>query len=380
MLRAVVSFIVVVVFAALFGGAYWVFVAQAKPAGGGFGMPPGFATPVEVAEVSVEPSKRTVFAVGTLESSQSVIVRSEVAGRVASLNLPEGQPVKAGQVLVTLDASMEKAQLQQSRAAIELARANFKRADELMKRGTGTARTLDEARAQLKADEATVALMEAQLKKLTIVAPFDGVLGLKHVSEGDYLGPGADIINLEMIDPLRVEFRVPEIFLAAVAVGNKVALGIDAFPGREFLGEVYAIDPLVDKAGRAIVMRARIPNPTRELKPGLFARVTLELTANPSALFVPEEALVPIGETRFVFKVIDKEIDGKATKVVAFVPVKTGMRGKGRVEIVEGLVPKDIVVTAGVLKIYEGAAVMPLPPAPPPPTKAAPKPAEPAKG
>ncbi len=384
MSRAVVSFIVIIVFAALFGGAYWSFVAQAKPPGGGHGMPPGFATPVEVAEVTVQPAKKTVFAVGTLESSQSVIVRAEVSGRVAELNLPEGQVVKLGHVLVRLDASMERAQLQQARAALDLARANFKRADELMKRGSGTVRTLDEAVSQLKVEEATVALMAAQLEKLTVVAPFDGVLGLKHVSVGDYLGPGAEIINLEMIDPLRVEFRVPELFLPAVAVGNKVSLAIDAFPGREFTGEVYAIDPLIDKAGRAIVMRARIANPKGELKPGLFARVTLELTSNPSAIFVPEESLVPIGDTRFVFKVVDKEVDGKTSKVVAFVPVKTGTRGHGQVEISVGLAPKDVVVTAGVLKIYEGAAVMPLPPpgaaTPPPPAEAAPKPAEPAKG
>lgn len=371
MSRAVVSFIVVMVFATLFGGAYWVFVAEAKPHGGGHGMPAGFATPVEVAEVSVEPSKKTVFAVGTLQSSQSVIVRAEVSGRVSELNLPEGQTVKVGHVLVQLDASMERAQLQQAKAALELARANFKRADELMKRGSGTARTLDEAVSQLKVDEATVALMAAQLEKLTVTAPFDGVLGLKHVSVGDYLGPGAEIINLEMIDPLRVEFRVPELFLPAVAVGNKVALAIDAFPGREFDGEVYAIDPLVDKAGRAIVMRARVPNPSGELKPGLFARVTLELTVKQGALFVPEEAIVPIGETRFIYKVVEKTVEGKVSRVVAFVPVKTGSRGKGRVEIVEGLAAKDVVVTAGTLKIYEGAAVMPVPPAPSPPAEAA---------
>lgn len=371
MSRAVVSFIVVMVFATLFGGAYWVFVAEATPPGGGHGMPAGFATPVEVAEVSVEPSKKTVFAVGTLQSSQSVIVRAEVSGRVSELNLPEGQTVKVGHVLVQLDASMERAQLQQAKAALELARANFKRADELMKRGSGTARTLDEAVSQLKVDEATVALMAAQLEKLTVTAPFDGVLGLKHVSVGDYLGPGAEIINLEMIDPLHVEFRVPELFLPAVAVGNKVALAIDAFPGREFDGEVYAIDPLVDKAGRAIVMRARVPNPSGELKPGLFARVTLELTVKQGALFVPEEAIVPIGETRFIYKVVEKTVEGKVSRVVAFVPVKTGSRGKGRVEIVEGLAAKDVVVTAGTLKIYEGAAVMPVPPAPSPPAEAA---------
>lgn len=356
MLRAVVSFIVVVVFVALFGGAYWVFVADATTNGEGAAPPGGWATPVEVAEVTVKDSERSVFAVGTLVASKSVIVRSEVAGRVAKLSLPEGQPVKAGQVLVQLDPSVELAELQVARSRLELWRANYERASELYKRGTGTQRALDEASAELKSVQAAVALREAQIEKLTILAPFDGVLGLKRIDEGDYLAPGAEIINIEQIDPLLVEFRVPEIFLPAVSIGRKVSLAIDAYPDRTFDGEVYAINPLIDTAGRSIVMRARVPNPDNALRPGLFARVTLTLTVNENAIFVPEEAIVPIGQDRFLFRVVD----GKA----AFTPVKTGLRGGGMVEIVEGLSPTDVVITAGTLKIYDGAAVQPVPPAP----------------
>ncbi|MGD9537274.1 MAG: efflux RND transporter periplasmic adaptor subunit [Alphaproteobacteria bacterium] len=356
MLRAIVSFVVVVVFVALFGGAYWAFVADATTDGAGDMAAGGWATPVEVAEVTVKDSERSVFAVGTLVAGKSVIVRSEVGGRVAKLDLPEGQPVKAGHVLVQLDPSVEEAELQVARARLELAQANHTRANELLKRGTGTQRALDEARAELKAVQAAAALREAEIEKLTIHAPFDGVLGIKRIDEGDYLAPGAEIINIEQIDPLLVEFRVPEIFLPAVSVGKKVLLSIDAYPDRTFEGEVYAIDPLIDTAGRSIVMRARVPNAEGALRPGLFARVSLTLTVNQNAIFVPEEAIVPIGENRFLFRVVD----GKA----AFTPVKTGLRGGGMVEIVEGLAPSDVVITAGVLKIYDGAAVQPVPPAP----------------
>jgi membrane fusion protein (multidrug efflux system) len=169
---------------------------------------------------------------------------------------------------------------------------------------------------------------------------------------------------------------VPEIFLPAVSIGKKVSLAIDAYPDRSFDGEVYAINPLIDTAGRSIVMRARVPNPDDALRPGLFARVTLTLTVNENAIFVPEEAIVPIGQDRFLFRVAD----GKA----AFTPVKTGLRGGGMVEIVEGLSPADVVITAGTLKIYDGAAVQPVPPAPavepeaPATAVAAPEAAEPA--
>jgi membrane fusion protein (multidrug efflux system) len=356
-LRATVSILVVAFFGALFAGAYWIFVAQATTGpGGGFGGGGGWAVPVEAAEASKETSRKTVLAVGTLVSSEWVTVRAEVAGRVASFNLTEGKPVKEATVLVQLDPSVELAALRQARASIDLARANNVRASELMKRGSGTQRAVDEARAALKEAEASVALMEAQLERLTIVAPFAGVLGLKKVNLGDYLAPGAEIVSLYKIDLLQVEFRVPEIFLPLVRPGNRVALSVDAYPGREFVGEVYAIDPQIDIAGRAIVMRARVPNPSGELKPGLFARVSLDLIVNEGALFVPEEAIVPIGDRRFLFRVVD----GKA----AFTPVKTGQRRDGKVEIVEGIKPGDLVVTAGVLKIYDGAAVQPVPPVP----------------
>lgn len=369
-MRTVVSLIVVVVVAAVLGGAWWLFLTPpAQTAGPGRGGPPGgFAMPVEAAQVKVATSRREITAIGTLRSNESVMVRPEVVGRIAEIGFTEGQKVKKGQALISLDSSVVQAELAQARASLALSKANFERADELMKRGAGTARALDEARWKLRNDEAAVNLVQSRLEKYVLMAPFDGVVGLRKVSVGDYVGPGADIVNLEMIDPLKVDFRVPELFLASVRAGQNVAVNIDAFPGRSFSGQVYAIDPLIDTAGRSIVIRARIANPEDVLRPGLFARVTLMLDVRENAVFVPEQSLIPIGNDHFVFKLLDPPAGApvpQGAKMAKTVPVKLGERRNGEVEIVQGLDPNDIVVTGGVLKIRDGMPVQAMPATPP---------------
>ncbi len=179
---------------------------------------------------------------------------------------------------------------------------------------------------------------------------------------GAFVIIGTDIVNLEQIDPLKVDFRVPELFLAAVRTGQRIDLAIGAFPDEAFQGEVIAIDPLIDAAGRSIVIRARLPNPNDKLRPGMFGRVTLALATREDAVWVPEQSLVPQGEKHFIFKVVDA--DGK--KVARLVEVKLGQRRTGEAEVMEGLAKGDMVVTAGLLKIRDGAPIQVVPPAPPP--------------
>ncbi|MGE5146473.1 MAG: efflux RND transporter periplasmic adaptor subunit, partial [Candidatus Eiseniibacteriota bacterium] len=313
------------------------------------GKPGGFAMAVEAKPVRVATATQDVAAIGTLRSFESVVIRPEVAGRIAVLDVPEGQPVNKGQVLVKLDGSVQQAELDQALAALALARANFQRADSLQKRGVGTPQAVDQARATLLTDEAAVELARAKLDKMEIRAPFAGVAGLRKVSIGDYLAPGTDIVNLEVIDRLKVDFRVPELLLASVRPGQNLTILVDAFAGRSFAGVVYAVDPLVDAAGRSILLRATIDNPDGMLRPGLFARVALVVESRPNAIFVPEAALVPVGANHFVFRIVD----GKA----AMTKIRIGPRTAGEVEVVEGLSPKDVVVTAGVLKIRDGMPV-----------------------
>ncbi len=307
---------------------------------------------VEVAPVEQLAMPRGVSAVGSLRSENSVMLRPEITGRIAEINFNEGGKVKKGQVLVRLDDSVAKAQLQQAQANLNLATSQYRRAVELGKQGFISKQARDEAGSQLKVQQAAQALAKAHLDKTAILAPFDGLIGLRNVSVGDYVSPGIDLVPIESIDPLKVDFRIPEQFLGEVHEGIKLALSFDALPGQSREGEVGAISPLVDVGGRSILLRANVPNADGALRPGMFARVRLQFTDD-MALVVPETALVPSGEEQYVFRIVD----GHAQRVV----VQVGQRRNGRVEIVTGLRPGDQVITAGLQKVRDGDLVQILP-------------------
>jgi len=335
---------------ALAGGAYW--LLRPPPAGG---PPQGdFAVPVEAATLATQPIERIIPTVGSLRSNESVMIAPEVAGRLATVSAEEGQRVAAGTEIAVLDQDIPRAELAQIDASLALSRANYDRAVELLERSAGTVRARDEALAKLRADQAALALAKARLDKTRIMAPFDGVLGLRRASVGQYLAPGEAIFNLEAIDPLKVDFRLPETAFAAVRVGQTVTIHLDAFPGETFTGDLYAIDPMIDEAGRSIAARARVANGDSRLRPGLFARVDLVYETKADALLLPEQALVPMGAETMVFRIID----GKATAT----PVKLGERFGAMVEVLSGLAAGDQVVTAGQIKLRDGAPVAVLPP------------------
>jgi len=324
--------------------------ASAGPADGGGG--PMGGVPVETARANAVRLAETVRAVGTFRSDESVIVRPEIAGRVIETPFAEGQVVEQGALLFRLDDSIAKAELVEAEAAYVLARQNNLRARELLEKGAGTARARDEALARMEMDRARVELARARLAKTRIQAPFAGIVGLRQVSVGDYVAAGQDLVNLESIDAVKLDFRIPERHLAALAVGQTVAAEVDAFSGRSFDGRVYAIDPQIDPAGHSIAVRARLPNPERRLRPGLFARVTLTVSESGESISIPEQAILLRGEKFFVYKVID----GKA----ALTSVEIGRRVAGRVQIVRGLAPGEEVVTAGQMKLQDGAPVRPV--------------------
>lgn len=350
---------------ALGGAGYWYFIDQSGTVGqlltlvkgggkDGAAAPaappaPARPMPVEAVAVKVGAVTRTVTAVGSLMSSESVVIRPEVSGRITAIAFTEGQPVKKGAVLIRLDDAVARATLAQAQASLVFSRADLNRASELFRQNSGTAKAREQALAKLQADEAAVQLAQAQLDKLTLAAPFDGVLGLRAVSVGDVVQPAAALVNLEAIDQLKLDFRVPEAYLPAVRAGQTLDVTVDAFPGRSFQGTVYAINPLLDVNGRAVVIRARVPNAGLELRPGLFARVALALTENPSAVLVPEQALFAQGTQQLLYRVVE----GKA----ALTKVKIGVRRNGEVEVTEGVGPGDTVVTGGQIKIRDGAPV-----------------------
>lgn len=353
MKNALSTAVVALLIAAAVGAAHWYLNLRPQPAaapagGGGAGQ----GIPVEATRVRSEPVSDEVSAVGTLRSNESVIVRPEIAGRIAAIGFEEGERIEAAQTLVRLDDSTHQAELADAEAALRLAQSNFRRLDELFDKGSTTARERDEALARLESARATVQLAQARLHKTEVQAPFAGILGLRRVSPGDYVTPGQDLVNLEDIDPIKVDFRIPERFLTSLSTGQHIRVRVDAFADREFEGEVYAIDPQVDPAGRSIAIRARIANADLVLRPGLFARVRLVVDYRPEAMVVPEQAIVPRGDKRFVFRVVE----GKAS----LTEVRIGQRRAGKVEVVEGLSKDDTVITAGQLKIRDGAPVMVL--------------------
>jgi membrane fusion protein (multidrug efflux system) len=304
---------------------------------------------VEAAPVKIGSVQRQIGAVGSLRSDESVILRPEIAGRVSEILFDEGQKVTRGMPLVRLDSAIARAQLDQQKASLILSKVNYERAQELMQKGAGSQRSHDEALAKLRADEASLALAQATLDKSTLVAPFDGILGLRKISIGDYVNPGQDLVNIESINTLKVDFRVSEVHAIHLKAGQTIRVTLDAIPGASYEGKVYAIDPAHDPNGRAVILRARMPNKDGQLRSGMFARVDLLIEALDKRILVPETALVPMGQDLFVFRLLENK--ARLTKV------KIGQRRAGVVEVVEGLEPEAIVVVEGALKLRDDALV-----------------------
>ncbi|HKL27146.1 MAG TPA: efflux RND transporter periplasmic adaptor subunit [Desulfuromonadales bacterium] len=325
---------------------------QDKPAADPGGEPPR-GLPVEAVQVGTEAVERTLTAVGSLQSDESIVISTEIAGLVETIPFSEGEQVKAGQILLRLEDSVLQAELDRARASLQLSRANFQRAKVLLADDAISEREKDEAYAKWQLDQANVRLAEANLAKTVIRAPFTGRLGLRNVSPGAYLRPGEPIVNLDAIDPIKVDFSIPEGFARQVQVGQTVQVTVDAVPGVSFPGQVMAIAPQLETAGRSLLVRARLENDEKILSPGMFARIALVLEQRSAALMVPEEALIAQGEQQLVYKVVDG-------KVVA-APVSLGIREKGRVEIREGLDAGDTVITAGHIKVRPGMPVTVLP-------------------
>ncbi|MFO1435879.1 MAG: efflux RND transporter periplasmic adaptor subunit [Gammaproteobacteria bacterium] len=304
---------------------------------------------VEVAAVKSEAAADTLRVTGNLVASESVTLRPEVAGRIASISFEEGQPVQAGQVLVTLDAAEFEAQVASSAAATRLWELKFERARDLLARNVMSQQEYDETQASLKEARARLELDKVRAGKTVIKAPIAGVLGLRKVSSGDYVQIGDPLVSLAAIDPLKLDFSVPERYASTVTAGQAISITVPAFPGLEFQGKVYAVDPQLDEAGRSLRARGRIANIDGKLRPGMFAQVAVVVARRENALWIPEEAIVPRGGEQYVFRVDDNK--ALLTRVVI------GERRLGVVEISAGLHAGDTVVTAGSNNLHDQAAV-----------------------
>ncbi|MGL4395245.1 MAG: efflux RND transporter periplasmic adaptor subunit [Hyphomicrobium sp.] len=305
--------------------------------------------PVEVSPVRQTDTASEIRAVGSLLSDEAVVLAPELSGRISEILFKEGQPVKAGDVLAKLDDALAKAEVADAQARLTFASANNDRARALSRTGNVTGRARDESVANFETAQAALELAQTRLSKLVLRAPFDGVAGVRNVSAGAFVNAGTAIVNIEKIDTLKVEFKVPEIHLKDVKVGNAIEVNVDAVPGQTFAGEIYAINPLLDVNGRALQVRAKLVNKDMVLRPGLFARVAIKGETRRGVIVVPEAAIVPRGGDTYVFRVAD----GKAQET----RVKIGERANAEVEIVEGLDAVAVVVTAGQQRLRNGDAV-----------------------
>lgn len=304
---------------------------------------------VEAASARQARTSSDIRAVGSLQSDETVQIASEIAGRIAEIPFKEGQPVKAGDVIVKLDDALVKAEVTDTNARLKLAQQNDERTRTLVQRGAATVKTRDEAVSSLDIATAAAELARTRLDKHTLRAPFAGIAGVRRVSVGAYVAVGSPIVNIEKLDTLKVDFKVPELFLTGIKVGQPIEVAIDAVPGRVFMGEIYAINPMIDVNGRALEVRARLDNPDMILRPGLFARITIKSLAEREVTLVPESAVVPRGGDAFVFRVEN----GQAVES----RVKLGERKDAEVEILEGLAPTATVITAGQQKVRNGSNV-----------------------
>ena len=320
--------------------------------------------PVEVVEVSRQDMAETLSVVGTLAPNESAGLRAEVAGLVKAISFDEGQKVKQGDVLMKIDDSELRTQLSQAEARFRLGELNLARSQNLVETKTIPQSEFDRASTEFASSQAELALLKVRLEKTELKAPFDGVIGSRSISVGDYLNASTIVTTIDDLSRLKIEFQVPERFLAKVQTGTKFTVAARSKEGRpqSTAGEVYFVSAIIERATRSTQVKGLMVNPPPGLKPGMFANVDLILDVRKDVLTVPEGAILTTPTATRVIAVRAKGGDNTAE----FVDVNLGLRSKGVVEIapVKGtLEPGDKVVSSGVgsLNIFPGVSLEPRP-------------------
>lgn len=322
---------------------------------GAFQPPPEAVTSI-VAKREVWPS--TMSVIGTMEAVHGVTVSADLPGTVARINFESGQAVRAGDILVELDTKQERAQLAALEAQRDLAHIQYGRMQQLVNEGVISRVEYDQATAQQKATDANVAEIHATIERKTIRAPFSGVLGIRKVNLGQYLAAGDPVVPLQSLNPIYVDVGLPQQTLHQVGVGRSLRVTSDDLPGQLFNGRVTAIDSVVDEATRNILVQATLPNPQGKLRPGMFVQVAVALGESRPVITLPASAIsyAPYGDSVFVITGL-KDQKGQTYRGVRQQFVKLeGSRGD-QVAVVSGVNPGDEVVTSGVFKLRNGAAV-----------------------
>ena len=337
--------LLVLVLGALFGGRFWQIGQQIEQM-----SQQGPPTAVDVVASTLREWPQSLEAIGSLRAVNGVQVANEIAGVVESVEFESGQRVEAGDVLIRLDAETDEAALETREAEARLALQQFERFRNLIEQDAVSQSEFDEARANYEAAEARVHEQQALLDKKTIRAPFSGVLGLRQVDLGQYIGVGTPIVGINMLDPIQVDFTLSERDFPRIAVGNRVEVEVAAYPGERFVGEVMALDSSVVPESRTFRVRARLDNPDLKLRPGMFANVHAYRDRIDEVVAVPRTAISYNTYGDFVFVVVE---DG-GDLTVQRRTVTTGRVRDGEVEIVDGLNAGTRIVETGLLRLRNG--------------------------
>jgi membrane fusion protein, multidrug efflux system len=326
-----------------------------RPASAG----PRQAPPVQVVALAAarQPVSETLSRVGTLAANEMVEIRAEMDGTIQEINFAEGQPVEKGRLLIRLDDSKLQAALAESEAAFRLSEANYNRGKQLLEQQLISPQEYDQLTSTFALNQATLDLRRRQLQDTQVHAPFAGVVSARNVSPGQVITKNTIITWLIDLDPLKVELHVPERFLGVVRPGQTLEFPIAAYPGRRFRGDVFFVSPYVDPETRAALIKAEIPNPSHELKPGMLATLELTLQTRDNAVVIPEVGISQMlqGDRANVY-IVDAEQTAQIRQI------SLGVRLPGRVEVTSGLNGGEMVILEGSQKIGPGSKVQLAPP------------------
>jgi membrane fusion protein (multidrug efflux system) len=294
------------------------------------------------------------MAVGVLKAKQGVEISAQMAGVIKEIHFTSGQTVKKGEMLLRLDSDIEQSELRSAQAELSYARNTSQRAQALAITRNIAESSVDKATAEREARAAAVAALLAKIEKKTVTAPFDGVLGLRKIDLGQYLQPGQAVVSLQDLSMMRAEFSVPQKDLSHLVLGQTVRIEVDAYPGRDFSGELIAVEPSIEAQSGMLKAEAQLKNSDGLLRPGMFIRAVLRAPAKNKIIAIPQIAISYNLSGDNVF-VVETQKDGKQT--VRRVTVETGARREGQIAITKGLAPGALVVTAGQIKLDNGMKV-----------------------
>lgn len=304
--------------------------------------------PVSALVVRPGPARNTVHATGTILANEEVDLRSETSGRVVEIRFREGSRVERGQLLLKIDDAELQAQRLKVASQVKLAEDKEHRRRQLLERQNISPEDYEVTLNELRAVQAELQLMDARIAKTEIRAPFDGMIGLRYVSEGAYVTPTTRIVTLQNVRSVKIDFSVPEKYSSVVRPGQPIEFRV-AGSDRLFPGEIYAVEPKIDAGTRNVLLRATAPNASGAIAPGGFAEVDLVLESFDDALMVPTQSLVPDLEGQKVFVAKNGVVEVRR--------VTTGIRTEATVQILSGLRPGDTLLTSGILQVIPGTRV-----------------------